>query len=202
MMTTSATWSKVATECCICGLTLTDATSIDRGIGPICRKKYRYEDAFPLTEDIKVAAASYVSTRPETFSPEFIEKLGPAMAQPLSRKAANLTVYYASAEQGETAVHCAALLRIFGYNDLADRIEDRLVAVSIKRVGGEILVRCPYSPAFVDAMHHTDGAYFSRKLDKAWVLPDVPENATKLHAALKANYPGVFCVGPKGFFTL
>ena len=202
--TEAALWSKVAVDCCICGIRLIDATSVNKGIGPVCRKKYRYEDAFPITPEIQNAVTTYIAQHKAIFPDDFVVKLCVALQQPLSRKAANLVVYFASAEQGEAAVHSGALLRALGYVALAERIEERLIAVNIERnaATGQIKVKSPYDPLFVNKMHGIDGAYFSRKDDKSWMLPDTEDTARALFEALKACYPGTFAHGPKGYFTL
>src|SRR5579885_346066 len=203
-MTTEAKWSKVATECCICGLTLTDASSIEFGIGPICRKKYHYEDAYPVTPEKVALVRQTMAQHPDIFSPEFVAKVEKALTQETTRKAANFIVYVASAEQGMMAVHCAPLLVHLGYHDLAVRIIERLVPVHIERKNGQIAVASPYSPDFVTRMHGIQGAYFTKKdkKDKKWMMEDNEAKAKKLFEALKTCYPGLVAVGPKGAFIL
>jgi len=60
---------KIATTCCVCGADLVDATSIEFGIGPVCRKKYDYEDAYAVTDETAKKIAEYMAEHPAEFPP-------------------------------------------------------------------------------------------------------------------------------------
>jgi hypothetical protein len=201
-MMTTGYQPKVATHCCVCGIELTDGTSIEFGIGPVCRKKYRYEDALPIDEATAQKLDVFMKGAHLYFPSDLTEKVWAAAKADDSRKIVNLLIYHASAEQGLTAVHAAMAVRMIGYTELAEKIEERLIAVRISRSEGMIAVAAPYSPEFVNLMHGIQGAYFARKPVKKWLMPDTAEAAPKLFAALKVCYPGEAALGPKGVFTI
>lgn len=189
---------KIATTCCVCGIGLKDATSIEFGIGPVCRRKYRYEDALPISPETAEQVAQYALHH---FPAEFNDKLAPALLRDDSRRAANLLVYFASAEQGEAAVHSARALRILGYVELAERIEKRLVGVHLTRKDGKIAVASEFSELFIAEVKRLGGRW-SGKPEKVWLLPETPETAAALWDALKRAYPGAVAIGPKGVFRI
>lgn len=191
-------YNKVATTCCVCGIGLKDATSIEFGIGPVCRRKYRYEDAYPITPGIADQTAKYAL---HCFPAEFCDKLAPALLKDDSRRAANLLVYFASAEQGLSAVYAATALRILGYVELAARIEKRLVGVNVTRQGGWIAVASEFNELFIADVKRLGGRW-SGKPAKVWLLPETPETATGLWDALQRAYPGAVGIGPKGVFKI
>jgi len=199
-----ALWTKVATHCCVCGLTLTDATSVNCGIGPVCRRKYRYEDAFPITPEIKFQVSVYMTMNPEQFVPAFVSAMSDALNHPLSRRAANLAVYFASAEQGLPAAHAAFLVKLLGYDKLADVIMARLTAVVVSRTAdGMVAIKTPYDPAFVSAIksRYLPGREWKGK-EIGWVLPDSLEAFELLERAIRTAFPGQQGSGPKGVFEI
>ena len=119
-----------------------------------------------------------------------------------SRKAANKLVYYASAEQGEAAILAAHALRLLGYSALADRIQDRLLAVKIDRTAHGVFIKTPYNPSFISALK---AKYVAQRWDgqnKVWTLPDTQEAFEHLDAVLRQVYAGQWAVGPNGPFKV
>lgn len=192
-------WTKVATTCCVCGISLTDSTSIEFGIGPVCRKKYRYQDAYPISAEQVVELSVWASQLPD----ELMGAVTAAAVANDSRKCANLLVYYASAEQGMEAVKAARAMRILGYKDLADRIEKRLVGVHLEKDGnGTVAVATPYSPDFVSGIRPIrDEATWDRE-NKRWLFRDRPEVADVLSRVLSSAFGGMTAIGPCGPFVL
>lgn len=196
----STFWHRAASHCCVCASPLTDATSVEFGIGPVCRKKYQYEDAYDITPDQVMELAVWSRTElPEALMVE----VNKAAAANNSRRCANLLVYYASAEDGIEAVKSAHALRILGYVALADRVQDRLSAVSLKNVGGEILVRTAYDPIFIAALkrRYVHGRRWE-PTEKVWVMPDTELGFEVLSAAIKEAFDGQTGIGPKGPFRV
>lgn len=194
-------WNRVASHCCVCGLQLVDATSIEFGIGPVCRRKYNYEDAYVITPEIRDAVSEYAALH---LPLELAERLDRACENDDSRKAANLVVYFASAEQGEAAVKAAWVLNKLGYTLLATRISERLCEIEIKRTaGGMLAVRTPFNPAFLAALKakYIVGRRWDADL-KMWVMPDTFEAFQILDLALRTAYKGALAVGPNGVFSL
>lgn len=201
MQATQGLWNKVATHCCVCGLSLVDALSCEKGIGPVCRKKYQYEDAFPITPEAGTPAQKYLAAN---FPQEIADRVGEAIDADDSRKAANLLVYFASAEQGDLAVHAAHVLGLIGYGKLAERILDRLVTVRLTRTPeGKIAVKTPYNAEFVAVLKakYVAGREWDRE-NKVWLMPDSPEGFEALSNALKAVFAGADAVGPNGGFKV
>lgn len=201
MTTTNAVrWNKVATHCCVCGLPLVDATSVEFGIGPVCRRKYNYEDAYAISPDTGAEVSLFLAE--QNFPHDVALGVDAAVEADDSRKAANKLVYYASAEQGEAAILAAHALRLLGYTALADRIQDRLLAVSLKRTPeGMVAVTTPYNPAFIGALRvKFVGQKWDRE-NKVWLLPDTQEAFDHLSNAL-AVYAGQWAVGPNGPFKV
>lgn len=204
MQATQGLWNKVATHCCVCGLTLVDALSCEKGIGPVCRKKYEYEDAFPITPEVGTPAQKYLA---ENFPVEMAERVAEALDADDSRKAANLLVYFASAElreeDGDYSVHAAHVLGLIGYGKLSERILDRLVQVRLTRTpAGKIAVKTPYKAEFVAVLKakYVAGREWDRE-NKVWLMPDSPEGFEALSNALKV-FKGLNGVGPNGAFTV
>lgn len=112
-----------ATKCCLCHKTLTDPSSIEYGIGPICRKNNNYDDApaldpNQLTNAIEAINAIFA----EEISTQLIEKIKIGSASNC-RQLAKLTIYYASSLIGTATVgqiiQCIRLLIALGYDQLA-----------------------------------------------------------------------------------
>lgn len=196
-------WSKVATTCCVCGIGLVDATSVEFGIGPVCRRKYRYEDALPISPDQANELAVLLAglKGDDRFPEDVMVAVLDAAFKDDSRRAANVLVYFASVEQGMKAVLVARALRVLGYADLAARIEKRLVGVHLTRKDGKIAVASEFNESFIAEVKRLGGRW-SGKPEKVWLLPETPETATGLWDALKRAYPGAVGLGPKGVFKI
>lgn len=194
-------WNRVATHCCVCGLRLVDATSIEFGIGPVCRRKYNYEDAYAISPVVGNEVSLFLAE--QSFPYEVACKVDDAVAVNDSRKAANALVYYASAEQGEAAILAAHALRLLGYTALAERIQDRLLALKITRTpDARIAAKTPYNPDFISALR---AKFVGQRWDgqnKVWTLPDTQEAFDHLNAVLSRVYAGQWAVGPNGPFKV
>ena len=89
-----------ATKCCLCHKALTDSSSIEYGIGPVCRKNGNYDDAPTLlTNQLGVVTEAIHAIYPEEISTKLIEKLKIGSSSN-SHQLAKLTVYYASSLVG------------------------------------------------------------------------------------------------------
>lgn len=191
---------KVATHCCVCGIGLIDGVSIEKGIGPVCRKKYRYEDAYPVSAEQVTELAMYLTLAvPQEVAGRVLE----AAARNDSRKAVNLLIYYGSAEQGEAAIKAAHAVGILGYKDLAARIHERLVPVHISRTeDGLVKIQSPYSDVFLSAIRPIRGQMTFDRKEKAWLAPDTDEVFEVIAAAFTAAYAGEWALGTEGPFQL
>lgn len=183
----------LATHCACCARPLVDATSVETGIGPDCRKRHGYDK--PDVEVELLAAAALANYLPVDV---FAEVAGAGS----TREACNRLVYRVAAEQDGASVNAYTnAIRALGFVRLADRIAERVATVRIELDGGEYVVRTPYSDAAVAAFRglpQTTRRW--SKPDKAW---RVQADARKLlFAALKRAFPGATASGPKGLFVL
>lgn len=191
----------IATTCCVCGIELKDATSIEKGIGPICRKAYHYEDAYPIPEDRMQHICGLVVRYFVEEDEEFAGRVVDAVCKNDSRKAANLLVYRASAHGGSTAINVAQVLRAIGYAALADRIEDRLAKIVLEESGEMLKVRTPYNPDFVTRVKQIEGRRWDKE-EKVWLVPMTAQAKAALWQLLRDVYPGEMAIGPKGPFKV
>ena len=114
-------------HCCLCGRTLTDPSSIEFGIGPVCRKKWNYDDA-PLVVDVNVSDLkdAIAAGFPETAADYLISKL--VSSTGMSRELAKCVVYYTSSlgvSNGDELMHCLHVLTLLGYARLANHLFEK-----------------------------------------------------------------------------
>lgn len=194
----------LATYCACCARPLVDAVSVEAGVGPECRKRHGYSaaQAEPDWAEVLRLSDNLVAVR-EIFpygSPEASEaawRLGGLE----TRRVANLFVYrIALAQDGPDALRLAAVVRALGFQRLAARVEERLVKVRIELAGDEYIVRAPYSETFNMRLGERRDSRRWDAENKAWRIK-APFRGF-LFNALKASFPGVAAVGPKGAFVL
>lgn len=192
------TWApKVATHCAACGRTLTDGVSIEKGIGPVCRKKYRYEDAYSIDRDIAFQVTVFLTEG--AIPAELAAKIGEACLDDNSRRAANLLVHAASTEGSHAAIEAAHALRLLGYDVLADRVQRRLAKIHITVEGAFLIVQTPFNPLFLHEVRSIRG----RRWDYTRKVNAVPVGQkVALYEALLRCYHGELGVGPKGPFVI
>ncbi len=122
----------VASHCCVCRRELTDASSVQNGIGPICSTKY-YSDAHVPSEDeiLHATGSLAVSALPD----EIIDAVLVQIDKSNGRQACNILVYYASAhyEDRDIIFKVASIVRDFGYDELANKLEEDRTKVSIRK---------------------------------------------------------------------
>jgi len=126
-----------ASHCCVCRRTLTDAESVEHGIGPICSKRFYNPLFIPSTRQVATAMGSLaISDLPENVIDAIIAKKANA------RKACNILVYWASAhyDDRDMIFKCSAVIRDFGYTELADKLEEDRTKVSLRIIDQNIIV--------------------------------------------------------------
>lgn len=188
----------VATHCAACGRPLVDATSVDYGIGPTCRKKYQYEDALEITEEVAENVRATLASVPNQ---DLQEKIEEALNEDDSRWAANLLVHHiAHYQKDPESMGAIRLIRALGYESLADRIEKRIKPkIQVMVENGRIEVESPYSETFVACIREIKGRRFDYD-NKIWSAPVTQKR--ELWKALKAAYEGDLAQGPKGPFVI
>src|SRR5437870_12952217 len=84
-----------ATHCCVCHKTLTDPSSIEFGIGPICRKNGNYDDAPVLSPNkVKELEVAINATFPAEGASFLLSKIKIDLPS-MTRQLARCTIYYA-----------------------------------------------------------------------------------------------------------
>jgi len=112
-----------ASHCCICRHTLTDAVSVNRGMGPICSKRY-YEVEHVITDEMVMDALGCVAAS----QLENPVKMAAKHLKGKPREFANVLVKWASAhyDQRDVVFDVADAVGALGFTGLATRLrEDR-----------------------------------------------------------------------------
>jgi len=209
--TLSARLALVATQCCVCATALADATSVELGIGPTCRKRIaKLDAAAPATspdwDSVADALADFAAIdRTDTDRVALFEM---AMEQiELARvgadhKLANLITHYIAATQARRDSIGGLILAIerMGRPNLASALRKRQYTVRVEAIEGGVLhVFSPYSDSFKTAMWRSGAGRWNRDL-KCYVVAG--SRKTDLLTALTESYPGTRAIGLAGEFTL
>lgn len=130
-----------ASHCCVCRAHLTDAESVEHGIGPICSRRYYNPQHVPTEKMVREALGHLqVSGLPDYIIDAFLRLVNDKRRN--ARKGSNLLVYWASChyQDREEVFKCSRIIRALGYTELADKLEvDRTVA-RIENKGSYLLV--------------------------------------------------------------
>jgi hypothetical protein len=124
-----------ATRCCVCNARLTDAESVEHGIGPTCSRRYYNPKFLPTKDDLKNALGLLaVSKLPDHIIDGFLSLVGNNHAN--ARKACNILIYWSSAhyDDRDEVFKCCTIIRALGYVELADKLEtDRTVVTLLDK---------------------------------------------------------------------
>lgn len=175
----------MATHCCACGKELLDATSVETGMGPVCRKKYGYNA--DVDENARVEANKIVH---------------------------DLALAVSTDEVGLDTLKLTARLHALGFPKIADIFMFRSTQITVEAGEFEgtmcYAVRAPYSPEFNQASWMK--GRFGTKVPVAtshskrkvfhWLFPHTPEARRRIFKALLACFPGALAFGPKGPFVV
>lgn len=122
-----------ATRCCVCKAKLTDAESVEHGIGPVCSKKYYDPEHVPTDKQVRDALGTLASSDlPPHIVDGFIKLVN--NDRTAARQGCNLLVYWASVNYADRneVFKCTEIIRCLGYLTLADKLEiDRTEGVII-----------------------------------------------------------------------
>jgi len=113
-----------ATRCCVCKAHLTDAESVEHGIGPTCSSRYYNPLHEPSDQQVKDALGLLaVSGLADHILDGFVKLVNNDKAN--ARAGSNLLVYWASAhyDNRSEVFKCTAIICALGYTDLADKLE-------------------------------------------------------------------------------
>ena len=208
-----------ATHCCVCKAILTDAESLELGLGPICSRKFYKSDIQPTVESVRNALGLIaISGLPERIIEEFVRVVNNNHAN--ARLGSNVLVYWASCnyQDRDEVFKCSSIVRTLGYKELADKLEmDRTVA-SIKDGGNdriEVFVADPYSfhkdlvrVAGIEPLPDTDatptghptGQQAKRGHKFGWTIPKASRD--HLDWILGIHYGGELACNEKGIYTI
>lgn len=187
----------VATKCACCGRPLKDSTSVEFGIGPICRAKYDYEDAPEVTAKMKAQIATRLSSLPAETQDYFWATVNRGD----SREAANFLVKYIAVHQkDDESKKAVQMLRILSFEKLADRIDRRLESdIEIVIEEGWIKVLVGYDEDYIKGVKAIPGRRYEAG-KRLWKVPTPQKRA--LWNVLRDCFAGCSVKGPKGLFVL
>ena len=186
----------VCSHCAHCGISLRDATSIQRGIGPICSKK-GYHDPDPEQVDemgAMIALGEY---------PELVQYLNDHWKAKGHRGLMNGLVRIASLNR-KTPVHeaCCDAIDSLGWRKLASTLRESLAVMEIKDSKAhdghfEVWIKkTEYKYAWsADMRREIPHSFFSRAL-KAMVVPK--NNKRQLWELMLKHYSGLCAITPSG----
>lgn len=129
----------VATHCCVCRSPLTDAESIEHGIGPVCSRRYYSPRHTPTQEQVQTTMGLLsASALPNGIVDDFLSVVDNTNVN--ARAGCNLLVKWASAnyDQQKIVFECSGIIRALGYTELADKLENDRTKVTIHVNGGTV----------------------------------------------------------------
>lgn len=159
----------VCSHCAHCGQPLTDAVSVERGIGPICSKKGYSEE--PVQGDEMEAVLALAEF------PDLMELVTHKYKPQGARAIMNFLVKICSLNR-RSPVHqsCTDAIEALGFRTLASTLRESLATVEVKEsktVEGSMEVwvkKTDFNWAFYNALRRFEGSYFS-KAHRANLVP-------------------------------
>lgn len=128
-----------ATHCCVCKLPLTDAESLDLGLGPVCSKRYYNPRHVPTEDQVKVALGRLsTSGLPEDIIDGFLAVVNNHHTN--ARAACNLLIKWASSnyDNRDMIFKCSSIIHALGYDELANKLEDDRTTATIRTLSDHI----------------------------------------------------------------
>jgi hypothetical protein len=199
--TKSAVFTLNPTHCSCCNRPLTDGTSVEFGIGPVCRGKYGYEDAYEIDDETAKKVIAIVKGLADT-------KLADKVIAPVlgddSRRAVNVlnhavAVWAHEGSHEDDTKACLEAMKAMGYETLSDKIGGRLAEVEIGIEDGMVLLDTPFDTDFIEAIKSVTGRRWDKE-NKVWKVP--VSQKSEAWEALKSAYAGKLGHGPKGMFRI
>jgi Family of unknown function (DUF6011) len=157
----------VCSHCAHCAMQLTDAVSIERGLGPVCSKRGYLEDPTDPDEmQAMIDLAEY---------PQLVEYLVAKYKPQGVRGLMNGLVKICSLNR-RSPVHpaCCDAIESLGYKNLASTLRESLAVLEIKEHDDKTyhlwVKRSEWSIAWQYDLRRVSGAYMSRQY-KGWLVP-------------------------------
>ena len=190
----------LATTCCVCGRDLCDAKSVELGIGPVCRKRYFRDADIPLTSQgwEKALGVLVQSGLPMHIVDSVLAR------RPNTRKAANVVVYWASANHTsrDIVLACAGIVRYLGFTTLADKLERDRSDIRFETDGARINIFTKRHDGFNRGLRRLGARMVrhERGRFKCWAVPSSSKD--KLIVLAGVHFGGLKCFADEGIFTI
>lgn len=180
----------VCSRCCHCGLTLTDAVSVERGIGPICSAKGYHADQ---KDGDPARAMAILAEFPELLD-FLVSKYYGKDAD--ARKFMNGLVRVASLNRGSMRLHekISDAVEALGWKNLADALRESLAVLEITKPAAEgqpyrlRVKNRAFKWAFTGDLRNVPGVSFSRYPRRSWAFPEASKPA--VWALIVKHYEG------------
>lgn len=185
-----------ATHCCVCTRQLTDAESVEHGIGPTCSGKY-YNPLHKPTRDMVMEALGLLAF--SGLPPHIVDGVLKVVNNDHNnaREGCNVLVYWASVNFGqrEEVFKCTRVIRALGYVELADKLETDRAVASIKTETKHLVVYVPGNSRFrrdmelipgIESIRDEEGRQAKMKSKVGWHVP--LKQREHLMAILGVNY--------------
>jgi len=190
----------VMSHCAHCGMALTDAQSISRGLGPVCFKRSGVKDFTPDSPDFIQAMIDLADY------PELVEFLTEHYKPQGARGLMNGLVKICSLNR-KTEIHpvCCNAIQSLGYDKLASLLRESLAVVTLREPKDHPgfynvwVKKSDYTPSWGRALRQIPGYSWNR--NERGVL--IPKNQKKaLWKAMLSHYAGLVVKTPKGAFKI
>ncbi len=187
----------LASHCCVCGLPLVDAKSVELGIGPVCRKKYLIGDG--ITEDARHEANSLVYAASGLYGQGCTaEDVGDIL------KIVDRLTFLGFAKLGERIAYRFVPIRLEVEDDVEEVRWDsrtRQSAPTGKRMA-VVNVWTPFSEKFNTAIRGLSYRNGVRDSKRGFHWQFARSDSRKLLAILSDCFPGYWAIGDKGGFQI
>ena len=144
----------VPTYCAVCAHSLTDAPSVELGIGPDCRRQHGYDRpdgaADQQRADGEIARAIAIDERLANLRTRLLSDDPRIWKRVLVRQ-------IAVSQRGTAAAHLTAALHAVGWVQLAAAIAKRLGSAVIEQEGNVLLLRARRTPTLVAELRKVPG---------------------------------------------
>lgn len=194
-----------ASHCCVCRSPLTDAESVDSGIGPVCSKRYYNPRHTPTEEQVKICLGRLAASGlPENIIDDFLAVVDNHHTN--ARAACNLLIKWASAnyDNRDMIFKCSSIIRALGYDELANKLEDDRTTATVRNLVDHIEAFIPDKYTMERTVASIPGAVkLTTKLGRkiGWSIP--LDEADHFEAVLGFYYGGeLACGDARGIRTI
>jgi hypothetical protein len=197
-----------ATRCCACRKALTDAESVETGLGPICSGKFYNPQHVPTVEMVQKAIGLLAAAGlPEHIEDGFLGLVNNDHTN--ARKGSNLLVYWASCnyDNRDEVFKCSRIIRALGYVELADKLEEDRTKATIRKSADGTLIEAWLPDTHTLSRDLKDipgwlkpvdarGIYLKQGHKVCWTFPKAAE--THLWTVLGVHLGGEMSCGSEG----